>query len=129
MQFYRFLKDLKNTLQNLASAKNLNISNKFTYFNGNDGTNFDWDMNRCTCELGFCNSQNYDDDVWARVYQDGRVFICYHKDGQGYEFKEHGLSLLDYSNSLDIWIIAREFKNFMLDNYDNCQKFDEEILC
>lgn len=87
------------------------------YANGNDGTDFDWRVNRRLCEFGCSNEENTKWIIKCLVEKDGMSHIFLYKE-DGYKIFERQLMSAQEAEYL---------KDYMYKNYDLENKWDTII--
>ena len=93
------------------------LDGKIYYMNGNDGTDFDWDMNDRLCEFMVFHENEF-----------GYIKMCVNKDNtiDVYVFPDGGWHpMFTIKRTYRGNVCA--FKDYMMDNFDACDIWDESI--
>lgn len=115
------LSRVKDTIDNLIDTKYQDATvdtRRLFYANGNDGTDFDWECNGHTCELGYgCQ----DSECWtfkSYIDTEGTLEICCfpHGEMQPVEVVKNKNFVSPYQ--------AECFMSFMVWNFDMKDKYD-----
>lgn len=87
------------------------------YANGNDGTDFDWEVNGRLCEFGCSNEINTEWVIKCYVENNGKSQIILYKNDE-YEIFEKQLMSAEE---------AEKLKDYMYENYDLKNKWNTTL--
>ena len=103
-----------------VKSEDLTDNGAIYYMNGNDGTDFDWDMNDRVCEfMKFYKSTEYG-LIKVFVNRSGKINGYIYKDNG----KAQGIKLEDFYISKNE---ARKFKKYLQENFDDNRLWDSIV--
>ena len=111
-----FITEVRNEFPDVTDDM-LEKGGKIGYYNGNDGTDFDWSCNERLCEFGIGTA---DGDVYAfkcYVHKDGKADVYCYPHGEMRPIKEVEKDILTKSE-------VRNLYYTMLENADGKEKYN-----